>query len=547
MYSWMNLKVKTKCLVLVALAVVTMAALVAGGLLKMQGMARSEEDMSAAVRHVGLLNDLKGHLFSMRLDVARILLVKDRSKVEELAQDLEVQRSKIVDGIAEFKKSELEPKEKDLIDIFAAGSEAYHAEAVKLSRTVAGHLGDPAKREEDLAYATRNITPLSEKPTKAIVELVQYNIDAAAATYRSDLSGYHSSITWTVAIGAAAALLLCALGVLIANSISRPLRSVFGTLTEVAAGDLTARSSITTRDEMGMLAGEVNQMAQTLMGLMQRVASNSRAVASAASDLHDTSEVISNGADEVACQTGTVATATEEMAATSGDIAQNCHLAAVEGKGATASAEAGAAVVKETVQVMSRIATRVKASAATVASLGQRSDQIGEIVGTIEDIADQTNLLALNAAIEAARAGEQGRGFAVVADEVRALAERTTKATREIGEMIRSIQAETRDAVQAMEEGVHEVGAGTVEAEKSGASLQEILEKVSGVTLQIAQIATAAEQQTATTAEISSNITQITGVVQRTSSGAHHCAGAASDLATLAEDLQSLVGKFKLA
>jgi methyl-accepting chemotaxis protein len=188
----------------------------------------------------------------------------------------------------------------------------------------------------------------------------------------------------------------------------------------------------------------------------------------------------------------------------------------------------------------------VQETAQTVASLGARSDQIGDIIGTIEDIADQTNLLALNAAIEAARAGEQGRGFAVVADEVRALAERTTRATREIGEMIKAIQSETRGAVAAMEQGVRQVETGTEEAAKSGLALRDILEQVNDVAMQVNQIATAAEEQTATTGEISSNMNQITEVVQLTSQGAQESATAASQLSGHAEELQRLVRQFTI-
>ena len=143
---------------------------------------------------------------------------------------------------------------------------------------------------------------------------------------------------------------------------------------------------------------------------------------------------------------------------------------------------------------MGLIALRVSQTAQTVETLGSRSYQIGQIIGSIEDRADQTNLLALNAAIEAARAGEQGRGFAVVADEVRALAERTTKATKEIGEMIKSIQLETKSAVSAMEEGGMQVEQGTIAAAKSGEALRNILEQIGNVTVQVNQIAVAAEQ-----------------------------------------------------
>jgi methyl-accepting chemotaxis protein len=206
----------------------------------------------------------------------------------------------------------------------------------------------------------------------------------------------------------------------------------------------------------------------------------------------------------------------------------------------------GSEVVGHAVKSIQRIAVKVQEAAKTIESLGTRSDQIGAIVATIEDIADQTNLLALNAAIEAARAGEQGRGFAVVADEVRALAERTTKATREIGEMIKSIQQETKFAVGTMEEGVREVELGTEDAARSGKALEEILNQVAEVTSQINQIATAAEQQTATTNEISKSMHEISEIVGDASRSSQATAAEASQLAHRADDLKKIVSQFRM-
>ncbi|MDD2733377.1 MAG: methyl-accepting chemotaxis protein [Desulfuromonadaceae bacterium] len=313
----------------------------------------------------------------------------------------------------------------------------------------------------------------------------------------------------------------------------------------VAGGDLTVTVRTDERDT-GSVMLAMKHMTGNLRSIIGQVSATSSQVAAASSQLHSTAERIATGAEEVVAQAGTVATAGEEMSATSGDIAQNCQGAAEGAQRASKAALNGSAVVDKTVLVMGQIAEKVQVSARTVESLGARSDQIGDIIGTIEDIADQTNLLALNAAIEAARAGEQGRGFAVVADEVRALAERTTRATKEIGEMIKAIQKETKGAVAAMEQGVNQVEAGTEEAAKSGAALRDILEQINAVTMQVSQIATAAEEQTATTSEISNNMQQITEVVQQTSHGAHESATAAAQLSGNAEELQRLVRQFKL-
>ena len=341
-------------------------------------------------------------------------------------------------------------------------------------------------------------------------------------------------------------ILVCIIAIFVTN---RLLLSIGAEPTEmediarrVAEGDLT----ISLQSGKSGVYEEMRRMVESLRQVMEKVNNSAREVSIAAEQLHNNAQKTADDSLNVVSQSDTVATASEEMAATSSDIANNCHQAANSSNSASATAQSGAAIVRETVEGMTRIAAKVRSSAGAVEQLGVRSEQIGQIVGTIEDIADQTNLLALNAAIEAARAGEQGRGFAVVADEVRALAERTTRATKEIGGMIKSIQSETRQAVKAMEEGVEEVERGTSGASRSGQALELILEQINEVTGQVNRIATAAEEQTATTREITDHIHSISSTVQTSAKGSQEMHQSSSRLSQLSVDLQDLVRRFRL-
>lgn len=358
-----------------------------------------------------------------------------------------------------------------------------------------------------------------------------------------------SSLTVTIAILGAAIVFINVLLFVFWRLMQKSMDELVERLKDIAAGegDLTQRLAVQGKDEFADAARWLNEFLEKLNRILSSVCGTTTTLATATVQLHSTAEQMATNTEEVAAQAGAVATASEEMAATSNEIASNCHMAADSANLAADTTQKGFEVVRHTVEGIRQRGDLTRENAQAISSLGERSDQIGAIVATIEDIADQTNLLALNAAIEAARAGEMGRGFAVVADEVRALAERTTRATKEIGDMIRAIQQETRRAIVSMEEGVKGTEKGATEAAQLEIALQDILEQVNAVTMQVSQIATAAEEQTATTSEITSTILNISEVVEGTSKGVQDTATAADGLTKLSEELRRLMSQFKLS
>lgn len=545
--TWADLRMQTKLLVLSSVGIIALLIVGTMSTLNLKQANSELGKLNTSINHVANFAEMKSRLLTARLDLVYMMALDDEAKLAEKNDDLKIQLQAIQERLKTVDVSTLDREESELIAAFKGGAEAYAVQGTKLAEMlVAAHkTADGNALKEAIKFGVENVAPLYNKPAEAIGTLNTLNIKESQKAYELAHEKSTREIIITIAIIIAAIIVSLGICLFITRGITRALTNVFDTMAAIADGDLTVSSTVTSKDEMGMLGREMNIMREKLSEIVKRLDENSHSVSSAAFQMRSTAEQMATSTEELAAQATTIATASEEMSATSSSIAENCHNAAEDSARASNAAELGAQVVESTVNVMSIIADRVRSSAQTVESLGARSDQIGQIIGTIEDIADQTNLLALNAAIEAARAGEQGRGFAVVADEVRALAERTTKATREIGEMIKSIQTETRNAVSSMNEGVNQVEQGTSEAAKSGDALRHILEQISSVTNQVNQIAVAAEEQTATTMEINHNVQQISEVAHLTSNSSNEEAAAANQLARLAEDLKSMVQQFK--
>ncbi|MBE7414401.1 MAG: methyl-accepting chemotaxis protein [Deltaproteobacteria bacterium] len=352
----------------------------------------------------------------------------------------------------------------------------------------------------------------------------------------------------TAGVGAVRlAIILGILSFFMSVFVIRNVRSLLAGFNRISGGDFSTKLKVESEDEMGKLARGFNSFVDRFNGMIGEIQDATVKMAVTSEELSTSSTQIVNGTDAQKAKTAQVATASEELSATINEVAGNTHGAAEAAKKASSAARMGADIVAHSINGMSSIVPIVNESSETISKLGSRSAEIGKIVGVINDIADQTNLLALNAAIEAARAGEQGRGFAVVADEVKKLAERTTLATKEISVMIKAIQEDTKKAIESTDKEVKAVEEASGYAKEAGIALDEILLQVEQVSVMVQQIATASEQQSTAAGQISRDIEAVAEVAKSRADDVGHVADAAVDLAKLSARLKEMISLFKTA
>jgi len=375
---------------------------------------------------------------------------------------------------------------------------------------------------------------------------VARNLAEDAASVQARSSRLATTIFASVAAGV---LVLVVWGLALVRGVSKALNSMITMVKDVAEGegDLTKRLEIISRDELGDLAKWFNLFLEKIHGIISQVSGTAAQVASASEELSSSAALQAQGADTQKNQTSHVATAMQQMSSTVQQVSDSCTRAAQASRQAAETAREGGSVVETALTTMHSIAEAVTSTSKKMGDLGKSSEKIGRVAAVIDDIADQTNLLALNAAIEAARAGEEGRGFAVVADEVRKLAERTTTATKEIAQMIKTIRDGTRNAVDALESGSRQVEEGVASTARAGESLQKIIHMSEEVGSMITHIAAAATEQSGAAAEVNRNMDQISELVKESAVASQESAKACQDLSELAMALENMVGNFKLA
>ncbi len=381
--------------------------------------------------------------------------------------------------------------------------------------------------------------------TSVNLDGIEAQVAVVQAEVRDRMEGVLLSI---VGIAAAVLLVIAAVGLFVANTMLRPLHLMKASLDDIAAGegDLTRRLAITSEDELGELAGSFNRFVDKIHGLVRQITEMTSQLTGLVHQVSDQAQRSEQAMERQRHETDQVATAINEMSSAAQEVAKSAQGAAVAAQQTDEEGQAAKRVVAGSISQIHALVNDIRSSGVSLDSLQQDVSSIVNVLGVIRSIADQTNLLALNAAIEAARAGEVGRGFAVVADEVRALASRTQQSTQEIQGMIDRLQAGTQSAVDAMRRS-SDAGDGTsTQANEAGASLDTMAQLIGTINSMNAQIASAAEEQTAVAEEINRSVHQIAVAVDSVADETQLGAQTSRSLADLGQRLGKLVGQFRI-
>ncbi len=376
--------------------------------------------------------------------------------------------------------------------------------------------------------------------------LLEINNQQADAFNKGAEQQYSRAFNWVVALLVIATGLTLLFAWLLTNSITKPIANALDAAEEIAKGNLTRPIVVDGSDEAGRLLRAMSTMQEKLRDTLQRISGSATQLASAAEELNSVTDESARGLTQQNNEIEQAATAVNEMTSAVEEVARNAVSTSEASKNATTSAGDGRDLVQETVSAIERMSADVQGTAALIGNLANESRDIGKVLDVIRGLADQTNLLALNAAIEAARAGEAGRGFAVVADEVRALAHRTQQSTSEIERMIGSIQSGTEHAVDSMRNSTERAESTLNIARGAGMSLDTINTAIVEINERNLVIASAAEEQAQVAREVDRNLVNIRDLSVQSATGANQTSAASAELSRLAVDLNSMVGRFSL-
>ncbi|MRJ21489.1 methyl-accepting chemotaxis protein [Pseudomonas haemolytica] len=503
--------------------------------------AATEDITSASVPSIRALDDFTQLTLRLRVLSYRLLTNREPDVQQNTLEAFELRNQQIRTAQGIYEKLITSTQERNAYDEYVRLLGQYHQIEERMKS-----LSRANQIDELRSLLNTELLNNSEQVNAVLTRLLDINNDDANATNQQAKDQYDMAFNLVVGLLVVATALTLLFAWLLTRSITLPIARALEAAEEVAEGNLTRPITVDGNDEAGRLLAAMAKMQNKLRDTLQRIAGSATQLASAAEELNAVTDESARGLTQQNNEIEQAATAVNEMTSAVEEVARNAVSTSEASRNATTSAGDGRDLVQETVSAIERMSADVQATASLIGDLANESRDIGKVLDVIRGLADQTNLLALNAAIEAARAGEAGRGFAVVADEVRALAHRTQQSTSEIERMIGSIQTGTEHAVDSMRNSTERAESTLNIAKGAGMSLDTINTAIVEINERNLVIASAAEEQAQVAREVDRNLVNIRDLSVQSATGASQTSAASSELSRLAVDLNGMVGRFRL-
>jgi methyl-accepting chemotaxis protein len=538
-----NLKIGTR---LIALTIITSALLLIGGLVGGWGLQQSSQALAQVYdRHLLSINQLqKVRLaqFQIRNDIFKARLAQDGFAAQEIFDQVDKRIRTISESLDAYKKQPLSAEEKKLLEAYMAARMDFGTSGIGKMRD----LLNSEKFEESDRHSKEVMDPAFDRVLVATDALIDH-LTSEAGAYRQKTENLTKVLKLVYGIGVTIGLLLSiVLGLIIRQSIVRGASNLEKAASQLAQGDLTGNATISGKDEFTQVATAFNRMSREFSQIVGDIRGAADEISTAASRTTDNSQHVAASSSRQQQCAENASSSAESLTLAVEEVGEQITSMVRSADQASELARTGQQVISEAAAGIEAISKSVNQTSNVITSLGSHSDVIGKVVGVIKDIADQTNLLALNAAIEAARAGEQGRGFAVVADEVRKLAERTARATEEISSTVHTIQNETAQAVQTMESAQLEVTQGVEKARQGDRAIADINQAVASLSGQIHAIDIIRARQDESSRDITQRVQEILSMAGNNRTAAESSANAAAALTELSSRLTAAVSRFHL-
>ncbi|MBP9962026.1 MAG: methyl-accepting chemotaxis protein [Pseudomonas sp.] len=497
-----------------------------------------EQNSIPSIKNLGELNQLTLRLRSLAY---RLLVNREPAELRDTLALMDKQNAQIDEVRKTYEPLIADQNERATYNQYVQLLSQYRQlEARMKNHAQSGQL------DELRTLLNRELLDNSEQINTLMENLVKINTEQTRNTNQVAAEQYSTAFTLVIALLVVATVLTFVCALLLTRSIVKPINDALHAAEQIAEGNLTRPIQTQGRDEAARLLQAMAKMQNKLRDTLHQISGSANQLASAAEELNSVTEESARGLQQQNNEIEQAATAVTEMTSAVEEVARNAVSTSEASKDATRSAGDGRDLVMETVSAIERMSADVQGTAELVSNLAEESRDIGKVLDVIRGLADQTNLLALNAAIEAARAGEAGRGFAVVADEVRALAHRTQQSTSEIERMIGSIQGGTEQAVNSMRNSTERAESTLNIARGAGLALDTITGAVAQINERNLVIASAAEEQAQVAREVDRNLVNINDLSVQSATGAHQTSAASAELSRLAVDLNSLVARFSV-